>query len=138
GGGAVVKAAMTSGKKSICAGPGNPPVIVDDTADIRKAARGIVEGASFDNNIVCIVEKEVFAFEHITDRLKQEMLEYGAYEITGSQIGQIEKLVFEGMKGKHPILNRDYIGKDARLILKGIGVHVGDEIRLIIAELQKC
>ncbi|MHA1236127.1 MAG: aldehyde dehydrogenase family protein [Candidatus Hodarchaeales archaeon] len=135
GGGAVVKAAMTSGKKSICAGPGNPPVIVDDTADIRKAARGIVEGASFDNNIVCIVEKEVFAFEHITDRLKQEMKEYGAYEITGNQIGQIEKLVFEGMKGKHPILNRDYIGKDARLILKGIGVHVGDEIRLIIAEV---
>ena len=135
GGSAVVKAAMKSGKKSICAGPGNPPVIVDDTANIEKAARGIVEGASFDNNIVCIVEKEVFAFDNITDRLKQEMKRYGAYEIFGDEITRVENLVFKGKKGRFPIVNGDYIGKDAKIILKDIGIDVHDDIRLIIAEV---
>ncbi|MHA2096618.1 MAG: aldehyde dehydrogenase family protein, partial [Candidatus Hodarchaeales archaeon] len=135
GGSAVVKAAMQSGKKAICAGPGNPPVIVDDTADIQKAARGIVEGASFDNNIVCIVEKEVFAFDNITDRLKTEMKNYGAYEVVGDQIIQLANLVFTGKKGKFPIVNRDFIGKDAKVILEGIGIQVSDNIKLIIAEV---
>ncbi len=135
GGSAVVKAAMQSGKKAICAGPGNPPVIVDDTANIQKAARGIVEGASFDNNIVCIVEKEVFAFDVITDRLKAEMKNYGAYEIVGDQIVQLTNLVFKGKKGRFPIVNRDFIGKDAKILLEGIGVQVSDNIRLIIAEV---
>ncbi len=135
GGSAVVKAAMQSGKKAVCAGPGNPPVIVDDTADIQKAARGIVEGASFDNNIVCIVEKEVFAFDAITNRLKAEMKNYGAYELTGDQIIQLENLVFTGKKGRFPIVNRDFIGKDAKVILEGIGIQVSDNIRLIIAEV---
>jgi propionaldehyde dehydrogenase len=135
GGSAVVKAAMQSGKKAICAGPGNPPVIVDDTANIQKAARGIVEGASFDNNIVCIVEKEVFAFDNITDRLKAEMKNYGAYEITGDQIIQLANLVFTGKKGRFPIVNRDFIGKAAKVILEGIGIQVSDNIKLVIAEV---
>ncbi|MHA2345544.1 MAG: aldehyde dehydrogenase family protein [Candidatus Hodarchaeales archaeon] len=135
GGSAVVKAAMQSGKKTICAGPGNPPVIVDDTADIQKAARGIVEGASFDNNIVCIVEKEVFAFDSITDRLKEEMRNYGAYEASGDEIQQLVKLVFTDTSKKFPVVNRDYIGKDARVILEGIGIDVHDDIKLVIAEV---
>jgi acyl-CoA reductase-like NAD-dependent aldehyde dehydrogenase len=135
GGGAVVKAAMSSGKKAIAAGPGNPPVIVDDTANIRKAGRGIVEGASFDNNIVCILEKEIFAFENIADRLKEEMIRYGAYEVTGRHIDQLVSLVFEDPKGPHPTINRGFIGKDARLILERIGIMVGDDVRLIIAEV---
>ena len=135
GGGAVVKAAMTSGKKTIGAGPGNPPVIVDDTANIRKAARGIVEGASFDNNIVCLVEKEVFAFENIIDRLKEEMKRYGAYEVEGRQLDQLLNLVFKEPNANPPKLNREYIGKDARLILEEIGIRVSDDIRLVIAEV---
>ncbi|UCE14944.1 MAG: aldehyde dehydrogenase EutE [Candidatus Heimdallarchaeota archaeon] len=136
GGGEVVKAAMTSGKKTIAAGPGNPPVIVDDTANIKKAARGIVEGASFDNNIVCIAEKEVFAFENITDRLKAEMQKYGAYEVVGKQIDELVDLIFKDPRGHpHPVINRDFIGKDARLILEHLGISVSDDIRLIIVEV---
>ncbi len=135
GGGAVVKAAMTSGKKTIGAGPGNPPVIVDDTANIKKAARGIVDGSSFDNNVVCILEKEVFAFENITDHLKEEMKKYGAYEVEGRQIDQLVNLVFEDPKGDRPKINRKFIGKDARIILEYLGIRVGDDIRLIIAEV---
>ena len=135
GGGAVVKAAMTSGKKTIAAGPGNPPVIVDDTADIQKAARGIVEGASFDNNIVCLAEKEVFAFNNITDELMAEMQRYGAYEVKSKQIDELVKLVFTTSGEKHPTKNVKFIGKDAQYILEQIGIKVGDDIRLIIAEV---
>ena len=135
GGGAVVKAAMTSGKKAIAAGPGNPPVIVDDTADIQKAARGIVEGASFDNNIVCLAEKEVFAFNNITDELMAEMQRYGAYEVKSKQIDELVKLVFTTSGEKHPTKNVKFIGKDAQYILEQIGIKVGDDIRLIIAEV---
>src|SRR5207248_1358849 len=76
GGPAVVRAAMNSGKRAIAAGPGNPPAVVDETAHTDKAARDIVMGASMDNNIICIVEKEVFAVSEIADRLKKQMLEH--------------------------------------------------------------
>jgi len=135
GGGAVVRAAMTSGKKTIAAGPGNPPVIVDDTADIRKAAKGIIAGASFDNGILCTAEKEVFAFENITDRLKEEMKRYGAYEVKGNDIEKLIRTIFKDPRGDHPVINRDYIGKDAKVILKAIGIEVDEDIRLVIIEV---
>ncbi|MHA2298414.1 MAG: aldehyde dehydrogenase family protein [Candidatus Hodarchaeales archaeon] len=135
GGRAVVKAAMTSGKKTVAAGPGNPPVIVDDTADLRKAGHGIVEGASFDNNIVCADEKEVFAFDNITDRLKTEMVRYGAYEVTQKQLDQLVNLIFTDLRTDHPVMNKKYIGKSAKEILSQIGIHVGDDIRLVITEV---
>ena len=84
GGGGVVKAAMESGKRAICGGPGNPPVVVDDTCDIRKAGQGIVLGCSLDNNIVCIAEKEVFVVADVADMLKREMCAQGAAEMPGS------------------------------------------------------
>ncbi len=85
GGPGVVKAAMASGKKAICAGPGNPPCVVDETADLAKAGRSIVEGAGFDHNVVCICEKEILAVASIADRLKAEMAANGAVELLGRQ-----------------------------------------------------
>ena len=84
---------MASGKKAICAGPGNPPCVVDETADIAKAGRDIVAGSSFDHNVVCICEKEVLAVSSIADRLKDEMRKSGAFELTGAQIEAVSKLV---------------------------------------------
>ena len=134
GGGAVVILAMTCGKKIIAAGPGNPPVIVDDTANIRRAARCIVDGASFDNNILCIAEKEVFVFRSVAEALKADMLRYGAHEITGAQIDDITKILVEpDIPFPHP--KRDFIGKDARVLLEQIGVQVGDDVRLVICEV---
>ena len=99
GGPGVVKAAMASGKKAICAGPGNPPCVVDQTADLVKAGRDIVAGASFDNNVVCICEKEVLAVEGIADRLKQEMRANGAFELSGPQIDAVTRLVIPVPEG---------------------------------------
>ena len=94
GGPGVVRALLSSGKKAIGAGAGNPPVIVDDTADVKKAARDIVAGASFDNNLPCIAEKECFAFDNIADELISEMQKNGAYLIKGRVIDDLVKLCF--------------------------------------------
>jgi propionaldehyde dehydrogenase len=94
GGRSGVKVAMKTGKKVIAAGPGNPPVIVDDTADIKKAAKDIVDGASFDNNVLCIAEKEVFAISEIAEPLMRHMEQNGAYRLTGSDIEKVVKTVF--------------------------------------------
>jgi len=137
GGEGVVHAAMGSGKRAICAGPGNPPVVVDETADIDEAGRGIVRGASFDNNIVCIVEKETFVVATVADALKRSMLAHGAYEIDAGQLDRLMKVIFTTVPppGKAGMMNKAFIGKSAALLLKEIGISVGDEVRLVVAEV---
>ncbi len=134
GGEAVVRAAMKCGKKAIAAGPGNPPVIVDDTADIEKAAKDIVDGASFDNNVLCIAEKEVFVFSSVADRLMASMEQQGALRVYGQDIDKIVKTVLIPQDGKHAI-NRKYVGKDAAVILRDSGVNFSGNPRLVIAEV---
>jgi acyl-CoA reductase-like NAD-dependent aldehyde dehydrogenase len=131
GGPAVVKAAMNSGKRAIAAGPGNPPAVVDSTAHIDQAGRDIVDGASLDNNIVCIVEKEVFAEASIADQLKAAMVKAGAYEVTGAAINRLEKLVVDD---GHP--HRDWVGKDATKIAEAAGLRVPGGTRLLFAEVD--
>ena len=131
GGPAVVRAAMNSGKRAIAAGPGNPPVVVDETAHLERAARDIVDGASLDNNIVCIVEKEVFAVASIADPLKRLLVENGAFEVSGAAINRLEKLI---VQEGHPA--RDWIGKDAVKIAEAAGIKVPQETRLLFAEVD--
>jgi acyl-CoA reductase-like NAD-dependent aldehyde dehydrogenase len=138
GGAGVVKAAMQSGKRAVCAGPGNPPVVVDETADLEQAGQGIVRGASFDNNIICIDEKQVFAVASITDELKRVMIRNGAYEIDSAQLDQLMKVIFKEIppRGQHGYMNTAFIGKNAGVLLEQIGIQVGDEIRLVIVEVE--
>lgn len=126
GGPAVVKAAMNSGKKVVAAGPGNPPVVVDETADIQRAARGIINGASFDNNLICCDEKETFAVAKIFDSLRKEMKNAGAYELSESQMSRLTRNLFPD--GDHA--NKEFVGKNVSVILDSIGVKVGDDVRL--------
>jgi acyl-CoA reductase-like NAD-dependent aldehyde dehydrogenase len=136
GGEAVVKVAMKTGKKVIAAGPGNPPVIVDDTAIIPQAAKDIVDGASFDNNVLCIAEKEVFAFSGIAEQLMSEMEKNGAFRIYGSDIDKVVKTVFENKDGKY-VVNRKFVGRDAVVILKASGVSFSGNPRLVIAAVDE-
>mgnify|MGYP001008422756 CR=1 FL=1 len=135
GGEAVVQVAMKTGKKVIAAGPGNPPVIVDETADIAAAGRDIVDGASFDNNIMCICEKEVFAVSQITDRLMDEMVKHGAWRISGQDIERVMAITLKPQGNKH-VVNRQYVGKNAADILRDAGVAFQGNPRLIIAEVS--
>ena len=139
GGPGVVRSVLSSGKKAIGAGAGNPPVIVDDTADIRKAAKDIIDGCTFDNNLPCIAEKEVFAFRNIADELIHYMLQNGAYMLTSAQADELAKVVLvdkENPKtGKvSKIVNRKCVGRDAAVIAKMIGLEVGPEVRCLICE----
>ncbi|HEX2798278.1 MAG TPA: aldehyde dehydrogenase, partial [Thermoanaerobaculia bacterium] len=137
GGGAVVAAAMNSGKRAICAGPGNPPAVVDETAEIEKAGRDIVFGHSFDNNVICTDEKEVIAVESIADALKGAMVKAGAFELSARELSRLENVIFEkgaGPRG-HAVINKKYIGKDASVILRELGITAGPEVRTILVEV---
>ena len=115
GGPGVVEAAMQSGKRAICAGPGNPPVVVDETADIEKAARSVVLGASLDNNIICTDEKEAFVVESVADRFIKAMKGNGAVILDAGQTRQMANLVMQERRQSPPPsgANRDLIGKNA-------------------------
>ncbi len=139
GGPGVVKSVLSSGKKAIGAGAGNPPVIVDDTADVKKAGKDIIDGCSFDNNLPCIAEKEVFAFDCIADELINAMEENGAYRISRALADKLAEIVLVDKKNPKTgvvskIVNRDCVGRDARVILEKVGIHVGDNVRCIICE----
>lgn len=135
GGPAIVKKVLSSGKKAIGAGPGNPPVVVDETANIEQAAKDIVDGSSFDNNVPCIAEKEVFAVDSIFDYLLISMKRVGAYEIKDNTC--VEKLwnLVSKEDGSGPKV--EFVGKSAKYILQKIGIEVEDTIRLIIMETDK-
>lgn len=137
GGPGVVKAALSSNKKAITAGPGNPPVVVDETADIAKAAKGIVDGASFDNNIICIGEKEVFCVERVFDLLVRELLKNRCVLLNREQVDQlaVKAFQFEGGVGcGHANLSRDFVGRDASVLAEAIGLRVPKETFLLIGE----
>ncbi|WP_394523819.1 aldehyde dehydrogenase family protein [Lacrimispora sp. JR3] len=134
GGPSIVKKVLSSGKKAIGAGAGNPPVVVDETADIKKAAKDIIDGCSFDNNVPCIAEKEVFAVDSICDHLIQYMKENGAYLLTDKQqIEELKALVTTEKGGP----KTSFVGKSAGYIMEKLGVKVPDSIRAIIMEVPK-
>ena len=134
GGPSIVKKVLSSGKKAIGAGAGNPPVVVDETADIKKAAKDIIDGCSFDNNVPCIAEKEVFAVDSICDHLIQYMKDHGAYLLTDrQQIEELKALVTTEKGGP----KTSFVGKSAVYILDQLGVKVPDSVRVIIMEVPK-
>ena len=132
GGPAVVRVAMNSGKKTIAAGPGNPPCVVDETADIAAAGAGIVAGASFDNNIVCIVEKEVFVVESVANQLLAEMQKNGAVLLKGHQVRRLEQLILQDDR-EH--IHKQWVGQSAHKFLDALGVPYDGDPRLVICEV---
>ncbi|MGA2404241.1 MAG: aldehyde dehydrogenase family protein [Syntrophobacteraceae bacterium] len=134
GGRPVVNVALRSGKKTIGAGAGNPPVLVDETANIRKAAQCIVNGASINNNIFCTCEKEIIVVDEVAYSLVQFMQETGrAYLLTPDEAEKITRLVVTPERR----INQAYIGKDVQVILRDVGIELSEEYRLAIFEAPK-
>lgn len=134
GGPAVVHQALVSGKKAVGAGAGNPPAIVDATANVSLAAHNIVDSASFDNNILCTAEKEVVVESSVKDELIKKMQEEGAFLVTNAS--DIDKLA-EMTIGKNGAPDRQFVGKDATYILDKAGIAYTGTPKLIILEAQK-
>src|SRR5579885_746337 len=137
GGPAVGRAALRSPKRAIVAGPGNPPVVVDETADLDNAARSIVEGAAYDNNLLCIGEKEVFAVAAIFDELCDQMTRHKAVRLDAGQIAALTKAAFVQNDKGHKVVNKDLIGKDAAVLAEYAGVKVPADTELLFGETEE-
>jgi aldehyde dehydrogenase len=133
---------MQTGKRAICAGPGNPPVVVDDTACIKRAARCIIQGAAYDNNLLCIGEKEVFVLDNVADELMSEMEKAAAVRLNSAQLETLTRAAFtfpagQGAGCPEPVVNKAFIGKDAAVLGKAAGAAVPDRTELLFAETDK-
>ena len=135
GGPGIVKTVLSSGKKAIGAGAGNPPVVVDETANIEKAGKDIIDGCCFDNNLPCIAEKEVIVVDSAADYLIFNMKKHGAYEVKDPElIDKLVKLVVQE-NGKSPVTS--FVGKSAKYILGQVGVQVDDSVRVILVQADE-
>ncbi|MCF8063422.1 MAG: aldehyde dehydrogenase, partial [Deltaproteobacteria bacterium] len=139
GGHGVVAFASGTGKRVIAGGPGNPPVVVDETADLDRAARSILEGAAFSNCMACASEKEIFVVESVADRLKERLAAHGAFELTREQGEELIRHIFKEIKGpgEPGVINMDFIGRSPSFILRSIGLEVGPEARIVILETNR-
>jgi acyl-CoA reductase-like NAD-dependent aldehyde dehydrogenase len=138
GGPGVVREALAMPKKAITAGPGNPPAVVDQTADVDQAGRDIVRGASFDNNIVCVDEKTTIVVDSVADRLIQSMTAHGAYRLKEHELKRLERVIFKemGPQNRPGVVDPAWIGKNAGAILGEIGVSADTDVRLLLADVS--
>lgn len=140
GGPAVARAAMKASKRAIVAGPGNPPVVVDETADLDRAARSIIKGGSYDNNLLCIAEKEVFVVSQVFDAMMAAMDRAGAVRLNAQEVDAFTKVAItstgEGSH-KHDVPHKDFLGKDAAVLARGIGKSVPAQTELLFGETDE-
>jgi aldehyde dehydrogenase len=136
GGPAVARAAMKQTKRSVVAGPGNPPVVVDETADFDNAARSIIAGAAFDNNLLCIGEKEVFIVESVFGKMMEAMRRAGAMELNRQQIDKLTQAAFKYDKD-HYAVSKDFVGKDPQVLGQAAGVSVPSGVELLFGETDE-
>ena len=135
GGVPVVRAALKSGKRVVAAGPGNPPVVVDETADIPKAAKDVFEGASFDNNILCVGEKAVVCTEAALRPFMDEMRKLPTYELTASELAALMQQIVLADSGK-PRMNGKFVGRNASILLESIGIRGREDVYLLVCQVS--
>ncbi len=137
GGPAVARAALNSGKRAVVAGPGNPPVVVDETADLDRAARCIIQGGAYDNNLLCIAEKQVFVVDSVFDKMLAAMERAGAVRLNAREVDALTKVaiikVGEG-EHKHDAPSKDFLGQNASVLARGAGKSVPDKTELLFGE----
>ena len=131
GGAAVARAALHARKRAIVAGPGNPPVVVDETADLANAADSIIKGAAYDNNLLCIGEKEVFCVDSVFDKLCAEMEKHGAFPLNEQQIKSLTSAAFKFDAEGRPHVHKDLIGKDPAALAEAAGVRIPPQTQLL-------
>jgi aldehyde dehydrogenase len=132
GGPGVVAAALKSGKRAICAGPGNPPVVVDASADLANAARCILEGASYDNNLLCLSEKEVFVVSEVFEAMMEAMARVGAYRLTAQQMDDLARVcIVVPSGGGHPHANKEFVGAEPQVLARELGLSIPGDCRLL-------
>jgi len=129
---------LNSGKRAIVAGPGNPPVVIDETADLDRAARSIIQGASYDNNLLCIAEKEVFVVDQVFDRMMDAMERAGAARLLCKEIAELTRnAIIQVGDDRHDAPSKDFLGQDAAVLARGAGRPVSDDVELLFGETDE-
>jgi aldehyde dehydrogenase len=140
GGPGVARAAMQQPKRAIVAGPGNPPVVVDETADLDRAARSIIRGGAYDNNLLCIAEKQVFVVDQVFDAMMSAMDRAGAVRLNAGEIAALTRAaitsVGEGEK-KHDVPVKEFIGQDAAVLARAAGKTIAPEVEMVFGETDE-
>ncbi len=140
GGPGVARAAMQCGKRAIVAGPGNPPVVVDETADLARAARSIIQGGAYDNNLLCIAEKEVFVVANVADKLMSALEQAGAARLDSREVDALTKAAMiptgEGQH-THLVPSKEYLGQDAAVLARAVGKNVMPKTELLFGETDE-
>ncbi|MBL9092958.1 MAG: aldehyde dehydrogenase EutE [Planctomycetaceae bacterium] len=140
GGPAVARAALNSGKRAVVAGPGNPPVVVDETADLDRAAKSMITGAAYDNNLLCIAEKEVFVVESVFDKLMDAMERAGAVRLNAREVESLTRVAITSVgegEHKHDVPAKEFLGQDAAVLARGIGLSMSSEVELLFGETDE-
>ena len=140
GGPAVARAALNSGKRAIVAGPGNPPVVVDETADLDHAAQCMIQGGSYDNNLLCIAEKEVFVVDSVFDDMLAAMQRQGAVQLTAGEVERLtSQAIVEVGEGdhRHPVAAKELLGQDAAVLARAAGRDVPANTELLFGETDE-
>lgn len=138
GGPAVARAALKAGKRAVVAGPGNPPVVVDETADFDRAARAIIQGAAYDNNLLCIAEKEVFVVDSVFDKMMQAMERAGAGRLNASEVAALTRnAMIKVGDDKHDAPAKEFLGQDATVLARGAGKSVPDSVKCLFGETDE-
>jgi len=136
GGPAVAKAALMAGKRATVAGPGNPPVVVDETADLDRAARCIIQGCAFDNNLLCIAEKQTFVVDAVFDKMLAAFARAGAVQLNSQEIERLTSQAI--MPGKHhPVASKDFVGKDAAVLARAAGRDVPASCEMVFGVVER-
>lgn len=138
GGPGVTKAALSSGKRAVAAGPGNPPVVVDETADVEKAARGIIAGAAYDNNLLCIAEKEIFVVEAVAEKLMAAMTRSGGYRLSQSQMDEFARRgIAKDEQSGHWLPKKEFIGADPHVLGQALGLGIGSDVQVLFGPVDE-
>jgi len=140
GGPGVARAAMQQAKRAIVAGPGNPPVVVDETADLDRAARSIIRGGAYDNNLLCIAEKQVFVVKEVFDAMMAAMERAGAVRLSVKEIDALTKAAIAAVgegENKHQVPHKDFIGQDAAVLARAAGKNIPADVELIYGETDE-
>lgn len=133
GGGGLVRAAYSSGKPAYGVGPGNVPVYIEKSANIKQSVKRIVDSKTFDNGTICATEQSLIVDNHVKDNVIKQLKSEGAYFLNENEKRLVEKIISPVPRK----LNPDIVGKHARIIADMAGIEVPKETRLLIAEETK-
>ncbi len=133
GGPEVVNMAMKYNKRVIAAGPGNPPALVDETGDLKLAAKEITDSSAYDNNVLCLAEKEIFVVESVFEKFMKEFEKQGNVRLTSQQMNLLAGKALE-KSGKYYLISRDFVGRNANVLAKAIGIHISEDVPLLFGE----